>query len=100
MEMKEPHILVMIPAEELESLKQGQQQILEHLNQLRSTKVPERGITPSYVTAQEFMQAVHIRRWKFDQLIAGNKIKAIKKKRKIYVLASEIERYFSDPSIQ
>jgi hypothetical protein len=46
------------------------------------------------------MQAVHIRRWKFDQLIAGNKIKAIKKKRKIYVLASEIERYFSDPSIQ
>jgi len=91
---------MMIPAKELESLKQGQQQILEQLNQLKSAKAPQRIIAPTYITAQEFMQAVRIRRWKFDQLIGGNKIKAIKKKRKIYVLASEIDRYFSDPSIQ
>jgi hypothetical protein len=46
------------------------------------------------------MDAVKIRRWKFDQLIAGNLIKTIKKKRKIYVPESEIQRYFTDPSIQ
>ncbi|MDP4244550.1 MAG: hypothetical protein Q8932_01770 [Bacteroidota bacterium] len=46
------------------------------------------------------MDAVRIRRWKFNQLIAGNKIKTIKKRRKIYVLATEIDRFFTDPSIQ
>lgn len=52
-----------------------------------------------FITAIEFMQSVKIGRTKFDELIAKNKIKTIKKKRKIYVLASEVDRYFTDPSI-
>lgn len=52
------------------------------------------------ITAVEFMAAVRIKRTKFDRLVAANKIKTIKKKRKIYVPVSEVDRYFRDPSIQ
>jgi hypothetical protein len=92
--------LVMIPAAELEYLKRGQEQIMERLDQIQA-KAPTGEKAPvNYVTAQQFMDAVKIRRWKFDQLIANNLIRTIKKKRKIYLPESEIERYFTDPSIQ
>ena len=93
-------ILIMIPAEELEELKKGQQLILDQLNRRNSAKSEEKSLAPSHISAKQFMDAVDIRRWKFNQLIAQNKIRTIKKKRKIYVLRTEIERYFSDPSIQ
>jgi hypothetical protein len=48
------------------------------------------------VTAIEFMQAVRIRRWKFNCLVSSGKIITLKKKRKIYVPKGEIDRYFSD----
>jgi hypothetical protein len=35
-----------------------------------------------------------------EHLIKTNQIKSIKKSRKIYIPASEIERYFSDPTIK
>jgi len=46
------------------------------------------------------MAAIRIGRTKFDQLVSGSKIKIIKKRRKIYVPASEVDRYFNDPKIQ
>jgi hypothetical protein len=52
-----------------------------------------------HITAKEFMVAVRICRTKFDQLVSQNKIRIIKKRRKIYVPTSEVDRYFSDPSI-
>jgi len=45
------------------------------------------------------MKVVRMCRSKFDQLVIAGKIKTIKKRRKIYVPVSEIDRYFSDPSI-
>lgn len=51
------------------------------------------------ITAIEFMKAVRICRTKFDKLARGNKIRIIKKQRKIYVPMSEIDRYFNDPTI-
>jgi len=88
--------LVRIPQEELTALITTQQEILQYLK-----KVPvSSGVSTSHVTAKEFMVAVRICRSKFDQLVAGSKIKTIKKRRKIYVPVSEIDRYFSDPSIQ
>jgi hypothetical protein len=53
-----------------------------------------------HITAKEFMAAVRICRSKFDQLVGQNKIRIIKKRRKIYVPTSEVDRYFSDPSIK
>ena len=93
-------MLVMIPAEEWEAFIQGQKRILDRLDQISQSKPLQNRISSGYLTAIEFMNAVHIRRSKFDQLVSGNKIKTIKKKRKIYVPATELERFFNDPSIQ
>ena len=72
---------------ELEVLKQCQRAILERLANACDTK-SSRTLELTYVTAKQFMDAVHIRRWKFNQLIANNKIKSIKKSRRIYVPVS------------
>jgi len=45
------------------------------------------------------MEAVKIKRTKFDQLVQTKKIKIIKKLRKIYVPVTEIDRYFNDSTI-
>lgn len=90
--------LVMIPKEEWTTLLAAQQDILQQLKEL-STK-GQTGIPIKHITAKEFMDAVRIKRTKFDELVQGNKIKTIKKRRKIYVPVSEVERYFIDVRIQ
>ncbi|MEJ7738028.1 MAG: hypothetical protein WKF97_11425 [Chitinophagaceae bacterium] len=97
MNVQQATSLVIIPIEELNNLKTTQQEILQQLKELRATSssIP----TARHVTAKEFMAAVKICRTKFDQLVIDNKIKTIKKRRKIYVPAAEIERYFTDPTI-
>ena len=89
--------LVIIPIEELNHLKTTQQEILQQLKELRSSGSSL--VTAKHVTAKEFMSAVKICRSKFDQLVIENRIKTIKKRRKIYVPVTEIDRYFTDPSI-
>jgi hypothetical protein len=91
--------LVMIPQEELANLKSTQQEILLQLKEIQSNHAGST-ITVKNITAKEFMVAVRICRSKFDQLVSENKIRTIKKRRKIYVPVGEIDRYFSDPSIQ
>jgi len=86
--------------DDLETLKQMQRQMLEQMNHWRAAIPPDKGIASDYVTASEFMNAVHIRRWKFDQLIGTNQIQVVKKKRKIYVPVGEIDRFFKDPNVQ
>ena len=90
--------LVMIPEKELTTLKTSQQEILLQLKEMQSKNAGS--IATNHITAKEFMAAVRICRSKFDQLVASNKIKIIKKRRKIYLAATEIDRYFSDPAIQ
>ncbi|MFN8288989.1 MAG: hypothetical protein U0U70_01910 [Chitinophagaceae bacterium] len=89
--------ILLIPKEEWEGLKTSQQAILQQLQELNTKGLA--GIPQKNITAKEFMEAVRIKRTKFDQLVLGNKIRVIKKRRKIYVPVSEIERYFSDPTI-
>ena len=90
---------IMISESELESIKVTLQKILIHVLVLKTPEIAT-GIQHPCVTAIEFMEAVRIRRTKFDELISENKIKTIKKKRKIYVPVGKIERYFKDPAIQ
>lgn len=90
--------LVMIPQEELSSLQSTQQEILKQLQSLQLLTSPT--VPLSHITAKEFMAAVRICRSKFDQLVSENKIRIIRKRRKIYVPTSEVDRYFSDPSIK
>lgn len=91
--------LVMIPEVELNNIKTSQVEILAQLKSMKSSPSPKEGF-PNHITAKEYMTAVKICRSKFDQLVSANKIKTIKKKRKIYLPASEVERYFTDPAVQ
>ncbi len=90
--------LVMIPQVELTNLQMTQQEILKQLQNLQISS--SASIQIKNITAKEFMSAVRICRSKFDQLVNRNKIKIIKKGRKIYVPISEVDRFFSDRSIQ
>lgn len=92
--------LVLIPWEELNLLKETQQEILTELRQLRSGSRNNNNGMGSHLTAIEFMKEVKICRSKFDKLVLTRKIKIIKKKRKIYVPVQEVEKYFNDPTIQ
>ncbi len=87
---------ILIAQEEMNSMKSMQQEIL----QLLKSQQPDRpGIKVSNITAKEFMEAVKIKRTKFDDLVKTSKIRIIKKKRKIYVPLTEIDRYFNDPTV-
>ena len=90
---------VLFPEAEIEQLKSTQLEILVAIKTLHlnggKTSPP-----PMFLTAVEFMRAVKICRTKFDQLSAASKIRVIKKKRKLYVPFSEVERYFTDPTIE
>ena len=90
--------MVIIPQEEWLNIKNQQLQILQHLEDLQ--KIKQVGIPVNYITAKEFMAAVRIGRTKFDELVATNKIKIIKKRRKIYLAVGEVERYFKDADFE
>lgn len=85
---------------EFAKLTQGQRDILNRMDQLIKEAATPQQITSGYIPALEYMKAVGIKRWKFDQLIAERKIKAVKKKRKIYVPVEEEQRFFKDPSVR
>ena len=83
----------MIPQQEWNFIKEQQKEILDQLKVLqvkRNDQVPT-----NYITAKEFMETLRIKRTKFDQLVQTNKIRIIKKERKIYVPVKEIDRYFN-----
>ena len=95
----------MIPGEEWNSLKQKVHKVLDYLEQLKlelakKSEAPQKKGYPTYLTAREFMDAVHIKRRKFNDLMKTNKIKTIRKARKIYVPIGEVERFFMDSSVR
>lgn len=87
--------VVVVPEADWQKLLQGQAELLRLVQELKGTIPVTAAIVP-FITAMEFMQAVRIGRTKFDQLVAANKVKTIKKDRKIYVPVGEVERYFGD----
>lgn len=86
-------VFYLIPAEKLAAIESWQKQIIELI---KSNNQPKTAGGKTHLTAKEFMVAVSIGRSKFDQLVAGNQIKSIKKKRKIYIPYTEVERYFRE----
>lgn len=89
--------MLIIGVEEWEDIKETQYAILSLLKRVVQQQYSE--VSCQHVTLKEFLVAVKIGRTKFDQLVAQNKIKIVKKRRKIYVPTTEIERFFKDPSI-
>jgi hypothetical protein len=95
-ELKRNVIYLLVPGEEIETIKQKQDRIIDLLENSELKRNGSDKLSTPYITAREFMQLVRIGRWKFNQLINESKIKTIKKKRKIYLPAGEVERYFKD----
>lgn len=85
--------VIVVPEAEWKALLAGQAEMIRLVKEWQNS-IPMTVSTSPYITAMEFMQAVRIGRTKFDQLVAANKVKTIKKDRKIYVPAGEVERYF------
>jgi hypothetical protein len=94
--MNHPDSFILVGRQDIESIKKSQQDILNKLEELNKKENSNQVLNCPYVTAIEFMQAVRIRRWKFNRLVSSGKIMSIKKKRKIYIPRGEIDRYFSD----
>lgn len=88
---------IMLPEEAWVGVTTALETIQSDLKELKTGKAT--ALLPGYITAREFMNRVSIKRTKFDELRKHNKIKTVKKRRKIYVLAAEVERYFIDASI-
>ncbi len=93
-------ITLKIPSEEFGMIVEDIRKIITKLDEIKFALSTERRVGARFITAFEFMESVRIGRWKFDQLIRLNKIKTIKKERKIYVLATEVDRYFIDSDIR
>ena len=87
--------VIVVPEADWQKLLQGQAELLRLVQELKGRQPATAAVVP-YITAMEFMQAVRIGRTKFDQLVAANKVKTIKKDRKIYVPVGEVERYFKE----
>ena len=86
---------VIIPETELNEIKLVQREILNLLkNQAGKTE-----ILLKYIPSTDFMKAINIKRSKFFELVRTNKIRVIRKKRKLYVPVTEIDRYFNNSSI-
>lgn len=81
--------IIVLTEEALESIKKGQKEIINKIDELQNKKTEA-----EYLTVKEFLVKVKIGRSKFDQLIAENAINYVRKGRKIYVPASEVKRYF------
>tara|TARA_R110001592_G_scaffold269436_2_gene535779 strand:+ start:329 stop:589 length:261 start_codon:yes stop_codon:yes gene_type:complete len=81
--------IIILTEESLEGILKGQKEIISKINELQGLKRDT-----EYLTTQEFMQRVKIGRSKFDQLLAENEINYVRKGRKIYILSSEVDRYF------
>lgn len=84
--------LVVLPEEEWNAFKQRQDQILVELSYLKQTKetIPVPSNQPAYLTAKEFMSAVHIKRTKFDTLVGVIKSRLKKGGGYIYQLQKSI----------
>jgi hypothetical protein len=86
----------LVLADLVKQMHENQRAIMDKLHNMNT----ESPTSSEYITATEFMDALRIRRSKFDELRHQNLIKTLEKGRKIYVPSSEIKRYFEDNSIK
>ncbi len=95
MEFQREYTCVILPTSEWQEIKKRLEEIRQKLESPVVQKVNTHVVSP-YITAKEFMAAVRICRSNFDKLVNRGKIKTLKKGRKVYVLATEVGRYFRE----
>lgn len=98
MELEKEYACIILPASEWQQLKKTLNDVAEKLS--TSSSLPKiKSVSSPYITAKEFMAAVRICRSSFDKLVNKGKIMTIKKGRKVYVVASEVDRYFKEVQV-
>ena len=98
MELQKEYACIILPANEWQLLKKTVTEISEKVNAL-PVQQNLKAVSSPYITAREFMAAVRICRSNFDKLVNKGKIMTLKKGRKVYVVASEVERYFREVEV-
>lgn len=88
--------LLLVSSEEWSQVKALLHTIAERLKETTKPAQPALGVKSPYITAKEFMAAVRICRSSFDKLVQQNKLMTLKKGRKVYVVATEVSRYFAE----
>jgi hypothetical protein len=91
--------MIIIARDEWLGLLQKQNEIIELIRERNFVAAKPGVIRSPYITAKEFMAAVRICRSNFDRLVKAKKIMTLKKGRKVYVVAGEVERYFQEVSL-
>jgi hypothetical protein len=95
MESVKENVMIIIGHDEWVMLLEKQDEIIELLRE-KNFVTSKPGVRSPYITAKEFMSAVRICRSNFDKLRKAKKIMTMKKGRKLYVVAGEVERYFRE----
>ncbi|HSZ85689.1 MAG TPA: hypothetical protein VK787_06640 [Puia sp.] len=95
MESVKGNVMIIIAHDEWILLLEKQDEIIELLRE-KNFASAKPGVRSPYITAKEFMSAVRICRSNFDKLVKAKKIMTLKKGRKVYVVAGEVERYFRE----
>jgi hypothetical protein len=98
MELEKEYACIILPASEWQQLKKTLSEVAEKLSASPSTS-KIKSVSSPYITAKEFMAAVRICRSSFDKLVNKGKIMTLKKGPKVYVVASEVERYFQEVQV-
>lgn len=99
METTKVKSILVIPIEEWNAMKEEIRRIAEKVEQMNVNSRGSAPVRSPYITAKEFMAAVRICRSNFDKLVSRRKIMTLKKGRKVYVVASEVERYFKEVEV-
>lgn len=98
MELEKEYACIILPASEWQKLKKTLNEVAEKLS-TPSFQPKIKSVSSPYITAKEFMAAVRICRSSFDKLVHKGKIMTLKKGRKVYVVASEVDRYFKEVQV-
>lgn len=81
--------LILLPKTVWEQFKSKQDKILEKLENIQLKNIED-----VYLTAAEFMEKTKMSRASFDEKRANNEFRVIKKGRKLYLKATEVQNYF------
>jgi|GEM_PF-5766780 len=80
--------VVEMPLEYFNQMQETNQRILSALENLKVIAPTE------YITPNEFMKETQMSRWKFDALRNDGLLNVIQRGRKLYLLRTEVQRYF------
>jgi hypothetical protein len=95
MDLQREYSCIILPTSDWQEIKKKIEEIYLKVNSQPHGETKNIVSSP-YITAKEFMVSVRICRSSFDKLVNKGKIMTLKKGRKVYVVASEVERYFRE----